>query len=401
MPRRLAGLLAIGALVLAACSSGSGRSTPSAKPAAPLGDAFYKPPDPLPKGAPGDVIWSAPVRAPQAGSKAWRVLYHSRALDGHDIAVSGVVMAPDGPVPSGGRAIVTWAHGTSGIADACAPSKRGDKLVPGLDRFLAAGDMVVATDYEGLGTPGRHPYLVGESEGRGVLDIARAARHVDGLTPPGKRVLVYGHSQGGHAALFAGQIASSYAPDLDVIGVAAGAPVGDLKLLLEAASKIPSVFGYMVMGGAGFQAAYPEARLDQVLTPQALADTKVVDSECGDGVIRAFNRPLDQVLAHDPLTVPPWPTLLDQNTPGHVATKAPLLVFQGDKDQLVVKPTTDAYVQRACALGDSLDYRVYPGQDHGGVVAASLADVVTWTSDREAGKPAKSSCGGAPAPPGA
>jgi hypothetical protein len=157
----------------------AGRARPATRscPAPPL------------KAKPGTIIRSTPIAAP-AGARAWKILYHSRAVDGNDIAVSGVVVAPTAPAPRRGRVVVTWAHGGVGLADVCAPSKQADiasgasgarvdyphALIPMLQTFLDAGFVVAATDYEGLGTPGPHPILVGESEGRGVLDAARAAR---------------------------------------------------------------------------------------------------------------------------------------------------------------------------------------------------------------------------------
>ena len=129
------------------------------------------------KQPPGTIIRSQPIAAPP-GAKAWKVLYHSRSVGGDDVAVSGVVVAPTGAAPKGGRTVVTWAHGTTGLADQCAPSKSTDAAttIPFVDDLLHAGYVVTATDYEGLGTPGVHAYLVGQSEGRSVLDAARAAR---------------------------------------------------------------------------------------------------------------------------------------------------------------------------------------------------------------------------------
>ena len=182
-------------------------------------DDVEPPPSPLPAAAPGTLIRAEPIGAP-AGARAWRILYHSRALDGRDVAESGLVVAPTGPAPAGGRPVMSWAHGTSGLADTCAPSRAADaaSAVPYVADLLARGYVVAAADYEGLGTPGPHPYLVGPSEGRSVLDAARAARHVDGAGA-GRTVVVAGHSQGGQAAVFAGELARRYAPDLDVRGV--------------------------------------------------------------------------------------------------------------------------------------------------------------------------------------
>jgi hypothetical protein len=146
---------------------------------APAGDAFYEPPADLDAFENGDVIWAEVLDAPD-GVLAWKVLYRSESIGGDAIAVSGVVTAPDAPAPDGGRPVVTWAHGTTGTADQCAPSRGGEPIDSVFEYRAAvdAGYVAVATDYEGLGTPGLHPYLVGESQGRGVLDVVRAARAI-------------------------------------------------------------------------------------------------------------------------------------------------------------------------------------------------------------------------------
>lgn len=357
----------------------------------PEGD-LYLPPEPLPEGTPGELIWAEEVDAP-ADATAWKVLYHSESIEGDDIAVSGVVVAPDGEAPDGGRPVVTWAHGTVGLADVCAPSKEGSvtDTVPGLQQMLDAGYVAVATDYEGLGTPGVHPFLVGESEGRGVLDIARAAQDIPDAGAS-NAVAIWGMSQGGHAALFAAQIAPEYAPDLDVVGVAAGAPVGNLPLLLDVASSVPDFVGFVVMGGMGFAAAYPEADVDAILTPQGREEAVVVEEQCAAEVLETFAGPVEQTLAENPNDVPPWPALLEENTPGAVATDAPIHVFQGSEDALVPEFVTDEYVGRVCDLGSVVELVVYPGADHSGVFEPALEENLSWIADRFAGAEASDTC---------
>ena len=90
----------------------------------------------------------------------------------------GRVLFPAGAAPAGGRDVIAWAHPTSGVVPTCAPSLMPDTagMIWGLSEMLARGYVVAATDYPGLGTPGVHPYLIGESEGRAVLDSVRAVR---------------------------------------------------------------------------------------------------------------------------------------------------------------------------------------------------------------------------------
>ena len=179
-------------------ASGSASTLP-----APDGDAFYTPPDPLPAGQPGDIIWSRPFAGP-GGSQGYQVLYLSETATGAPVAVSGVVVVPGAnapAAPAGGRPVLAWAHGTTGMGDSCAPSKQypsgqaTEIAIAGV--ATGQGYIYTATDYEGLGPPGDHPYVVGQSEGRNVLDSARAGIRLAGsggaATSP---VVVWGHSQG-------------------------------------------------------------------------------------------------------------------------------------------------------------------------------------------------------------
>jgi pimeloyl-ACP methyl ester carboxylesterase len=134
------------------------------------------------------------------------VIYHSRDLAGDDVPVSGVVIVPDGPAPEGGRTILSWAHPTTGAAAKCAPSRGLDpfQFIEGLHELLAEGYAIAATDYPGLGVIGESSYLLGVPESNSVLDIARAARQIEGAEA-GTKLVLWGHSQGGQAVLFAAQ----------------------------------------------------------------------------------------------------------------------------------------------------------------------------------------------------
>jgi hypothetical protein len=157
------------------------------------------------------------------GAAAFRVLYRSTGLYDEPIAVSGVVVIPSGPAPANGRPIVAWTHPTTGVVPRCAPSPAlfVFQQIQGLREMIDRGYVVAATDYPGLGTPQTHSYLVGVSEARAVFDSVRAARTISGAQ---NHFAVWGHSQGGQAALFTGLIASTYAPDLNLTGVAAAEP---------------------------------------------------------------------------------------------------------------------------------------------------------------------------------
>jgi hypothetical protein len=390
--RRAAALalcLGVAAVVLATPAGATRRESPRR---APTGRAFYLAPDHMASAQPGDLIWSAPFRA-VPGAQAWKVLYHSRALNGSDIAVSGVVVAPTDAPPAGGRPVISWAHGTHGIADQCAPSRTADMVsrLPSIGKLVAQGYVVAATDYEGLGTPETHPYLVGESEARGVLDIARVARRLP-QTHASNSTLVWGQSQGGQAALFAGEIAPSYAPDLQLLGVVSGAPVTDTAAMFPTAATIPGTLGFVVMGMVGAQAAYPSAKVSDVLTPAAQQQLKIVDEKCYGAVLSAFKQPVDHVIARNPSDVPPFPAIFASDTPGRAPTAAPMLVYQGLSDDVVYQVFTDKYVAKVCALGDTVAYTTFSGKDHYEENDAAQNDVLEWMRARLATLPAPSTC---------
>jgi len=364
---------------------------------APEGDAFYTPPSPLPGDGPGDLIWARPLPDPPADSLGWLVLYRSESAGGEPIAVSGIVIAPAIPAVEGDpNVVLSWAHGTTGMADECAPSHTLDSsfsaesLLAGI--AVARGWTFVATDYEGLGTPGVHPYLVGPSEGRGVLDIVRAAAQLDGAgVTTASPVAIFGHSQGGHAALMAAEMAGSYAPELDVVGTVAGAPPGELALIATATSAAANgAGGFGLMMKAGFLAAYP----DLPVSAAADAETAPLLDEVGDTCTAgAFELAGEITRAQpDPAADPAWRAVLDESSPGAVAPEGPVLIVHGDADTTVPAALSKAIRDNYCALGVTVQRTVYPGQDHVGVVIAAIGEIQSWIQDRLDDKPAPDNC---------
>lgn len=340
-------------------------------------------------GAPGEVVFRERIAAPE-GARAWRIAYHSTGLDGQDVVVTGMVVRPDREPPPGGFPVVAWAHATVGTADRCAPSLAGPQTVTYLDRFLAEGWVVAATDYEGLGTTAPHPYLVGESEGRSVLDIVRAAQELPGSGTSGDApVALWGFSQGGHAALFAAELAPAYAPELRVAGVAVAAPVSDVASFATRALSRPDQFGVFVSIANGFHHVYRELRIGDVLTPEAVADLALLEQLCIDRVIGAFTRPVDEVRRADPSEVPGWSARLAQNRAGDRPLLVPALVVQGTEDPIVDPATAEALAARYCAQGGVVDLRMRPGEGHN---VDAEADLFAWLGDRLALAPPPSTC---------
>ncbi len=360
---------------------------------------FYAVPARLPSGPPGTVIREELIPHFYPGAKTYRVLYKSTGFDGRATAVSGVIVVPEGPTPRHGRKVVAFAHASVGIGRDCAPSLQRSgipQIIIGLGEFIAAGYVVAATDYQGLGTPGPNPYLIGRVEAMDVLDSVRAAHRLR-QAHAGVDFAVWGHSQGGHAALFTGQLASSYATGLHLVGVAAGAPFADLIDLFKVNLDTP--VGEVLISTAltSWQRLYAGARLEQVVTAAARPSVEAIAGQClyGRQSLGALPGALPlnfSFISGPPWKTEPWKTILLKNTPGGSPIGVPILITQGGADKVVPVAVTQRFAKQLCARGETVDLRVYPTVEHleAGVVVAP--DVASWIADRFAGRPASSSC---------
>ena len=365
----------------------------------PVPGKFYR--AAVPAAKPAGSLISAQLYPSPSYAIAYRVLYVSTDIDGRKLPVSGVIYLPKTPPPPGGRNIVAWAHPTTGIAPGCAPSLDRHNFaglslpesIPGLARFIKAGDIVAATDYPGLGTPYMHPYLVGASEGYSIIDSVRAARQLPGADAS-NRFAVWGHSQGGQAALFAGQVAAGYAPSLSLAGVAAAAPPTDLgpELTSIHASKLLTAYVYH-----SWSVVY-HVPVTSVVAPAAVPAVTKAASKCINSVgqfivagraAAALNK---VYLAHPPQATPPWPALFAVNSPGHAPPGAPLLIVQGAADTTVKPKYTRAFVTRMCRQRAVLDYVEKPGVGHVFIGYKSAKLVAAWIAARFAGLPPPDGC---------
>jgi pimeloyl-ACP methyl ester carboxylesterase len=339
-------------------------------------------------------------RGAPAGARAWRILY-TTTRDDHTPAVASALVLAATQIPPGPRPVLAWAHGATGIVAGCAPSLLDDPLgsgaMPGLDQALAHGWVVVATDYPGLGTAGPHPFLIGQGEARSVLDAVRAARHLASVNLA-DRTVVWGHSQGGNAALWTGILAPTYAPDAGVIGVAALAPGSNLTPLAEnwGQGKGDAIFAAYLI--EAYSDTYPDVGFHTYVRSTAEIQVHELASQClsesqfyRSGVSSLlFGR---SIWAIDPASGAFGRRLLENTPTGPIPV--PVLIAQGGAD-VVVPPTVQAdYVHARCAAGGRVDYRIYPDRTHVGLIATDsplIPDLVQWTQDRLDGKPAASTC---------
>jgi alpha/beta superfamily hydrolase len=396
-PVRALVLLAAAGLAVAAAPA----ATAAAKPrSGPAGTAFYAPPAPLPGARHGDLIWSRTLRgaavAPGAGQTKV-VLYRSTSLHQQPIAVSGIVQTPKGTAPKGGWPVITYAHGTTGIADQCAPSRDvagtpvhpyNAYILPLVSRWLKAGYAVVRTDYEGLGTPGTHPYLIGLSEAHATLDIVRAARQLDPRLS--RSMVIAGHSQGGHAALWAAGQAGVWTPELRLRGTVAFAPAAHLE------DQIPLTTALSAPGGGLSALVATIARGLTTLT----ANRPPVEASLSDAAKALYPQTLTQCLpelgaagsfgglAPKDLFAPAadlgaLAKMLVAQDPAILRIRTPLLIEQGAADTTVIPIFTDQLVKDLNKrAGRLIAYKKYAGIDHAGIVTAAAKDATAFIAKR-------------------
>ena len=364
------------ALIALVCGS-TANAQQHADPVAAEGT--YAPPNPLPAGAPGDIIASQPVTAAAVPARATLVSYHSVDTHGAQMAVNATVFDPTLPwTGPGPRPLITFAVGTHGQGDQCAPSKLFTGLVhysPPLDvmfehetafidLLVTRGIAVVVTDYQGLGTPGTHTYFNRAAEAHAVLDAARAAQRLPGTSIPAHGpVGIWGYSEGGGAAGAAAETAGSYASDLDVRGSFVGAPVADVDAVLRNidGTAITGAIGYYLNG---VMADYPQAgpQIQAMVNPAGKTMMGSVQNQCLFETVLNYGyrqsqqwttsgRPIPQILTENPVTK----QILDSNRLGNHTPNAPVFIATGDDDDIVPAGQARQLAGEWCSRGASVN----------------------------------------------
>lgn len=349
--------------------------------------SFYAMPDRLPRQHGGLVrqkAYRGALAVPHAINR--KIVYSQRGVHGGMVVTSGLVSAPPGESPPGGWPVVTWGHGTTGAADVCAPSVRPSASLRAnpanalIESWVDRGWAVVRTDYEGLGTRGLHPYLVGRSAGRSMLDAVLAAQ--DAFPEIGDRIAIAGSSQGGHAALWAAAVAPTYAARLEVTSTVAFAPPSHLAAQLTAARTLPvnNLTATLALILRGVDVEEPALKVRRVLTDRAAAVWPRQRRECQEAMAGpdAYGAVPASELIRPEADTTAILAAIDRNGAESLAPPGPLLVLQGLQDMTVMPPTSAALVARYSARGSDVEYRTYPNAAHGTVVADGGDDATAF-----------------------
>ncbi|EOV8738782.1 alpha/beta fold hydrolase [Acinetobacter baumannii] len=331
--------------------------------------------------------------------------YKMLGQSGQEVQATSLVFTPNTPPPVGGWPIVVWAHGTTGVADVCALSKAAlaDSTKDLISKLLAAGYVVVAPDYEGLGTSGIHPFLNVKSEAFSITDAVVAARNYlsqrNLLTS--KKWVTVGHSQGGHAALGAAQYASR--AQLEYKGTVAVAPASNLGFILIAGeqsvanatldkkiSMYAQLDTYTALVTAGIRNTQPTFDYPQVFTPQISSIAQQAETICSGPLGQAFgagmtqyvtehNGTLDGYTRTQPnfMAVPLVKTFLDKDSqPLQVKVTTPIIIYQGLADSTVPKVATDILISNATVVGTKINSYVTGNWDHGTAMSSNVDNIV-------------------------
>jgi pimeloyl-ACP methyl ester carboxylesterase len=334
---------------------------------------------------PGVVLSSAAATlpselAPLANGK--RITYVSTNVSGGIITATGLILTPK---TGKNNKTVVWGHGTTGLADQCAPSASQAVFWPearaAIAVLLQRGWTVAAPDYPGLGTALPHPYLVGASAARSMIDSAKAARNLDATL--GTQYAVDGHSQGGQGALFAGELAPSYDGALVLRGVASIAPVSNADLFVP---LIPGTAaqGYLVMALYGLQAQDPSVVPQLLLAAPARQRAGVLQSGCLNEILAAY-APLtaSQLLVGGTLPASVVTKLSKYANPGQKPSSAPILLVQGNADEAVPYFfTAGPLFTQLDAYSQPVEYIELDGATHDGAVFQSTTLVADWIAAR-------------------
>jgi hypothetical protein len=386
----------------------------------------------------GQIVKQEKIATSVKGAQAWKIAYISSYVAGRKTIATGLILAPAGPAPKEGRPILAWAHGTTGSAQNCGPSQIIDPTrplneyflpdgnswtdfgIPNGKEFIDQGYVVVATDYQGLGGGGKHQYAVAGTNGRDVINSARAASSMKEVGA-GKKIVIYGWSQGGGATIAAASLPDYHAQqgtaadNLQYLGFVALAPEDVAAMLPNmptndadanklmigfTQANVPNVFlfTHFAMGLWGTQAAFPDLQLTDVLTEEgAKAIDKLSRNKCMHVMTDSFNYAYgDQyksLIKSEPTNSLTWVKAFVEGSVKPVKPVAPVVIYRGTKDTAVPPIMHELYQKQMCAMGANVGRNQLPGeQTHFTTPGVSAPMYLEWVKDRIAGKPLANGC---------
>jgi len=357
------------------------------------------------------------------GMVARKILFTTTDSHGKRALASGVIAVPQAVDASAKTPLVLWTHGTKGVAPACSPSVTGLSFsplsVPAVDQLASNNWAMVAPDMMSLDVDASAPYLIGQGEASIALDAVRAAQQLSvedlfstetTLDEPTKsasifadEVTLWGHSQGGHSALWAAQYAGQYAPEVTIAGTAALAPAATPSQLNltrgnSSATLVSALFSSYVVDA--YSQAYADVSTRDLVRFGANPIVDSLSSRCLDASM--FGSALTYgALGADASTIlkpvgesSPLVTRLAENAVKGTFTQ-PVFLGWGSSDEAISAQSQQDFADAQCAAGTNLTIREYQGNTHMGVLGKDSAlpdELVAWTADRFAGKPVQSSC---------
>lgn len=367
-------------------------------PPHPDDDPFYAQPSPMPDVAPGTVLDSRPTTvralAIPIPVRAWQLKYLSTDTNGAPAANIATVIQPLlSPLR---RTLVSYQTAYDGLDADCAPSYAFATGInpPAYEEaamlpLLLAGHTVVSADYEGP----EYQWGAGVNSGRGVLDGIRAAQNFGpaGLSAATPTAL-WGYSGGALASQWANEIAADYAPELDIVGVAAGgvpADIGAIARAIDGTALSGVYFGATV----GLSRAYPEINIESMLNDRGKRAFETIGRQCiGEFSLQfAFRHMRNYVTVPELLDVPAVRDVIAENTMGQQLPYAPTYVYQGTHDELAITPPVDELVRTYCGMGATVQYVKIPGE-HITTAVTGVPGALAYVNDRLNGRPAPSSC---------
>lgn len=379
-------------------NSDSSRAPASAPPEiiTDVSDSFYNFPKKIPR-APGVLLKSEPlqnVTLPE-GMNGWRIMYSTTINDKTPAIGVATIFVPkkisDRPYP-----VITWAHASMGIQQRCMPSlmSKPSEGIPALKEIVEAGWVIVVPDYAFAKKNGALPFFIGEGEARASLDAVRAARSTDGLRLE-SRTVIWGHSQGGHAALWTGIIAEKYAPEIDLMGVAAIAPAVDIEKIILSNEKVNKRLGPYL--ATSYSQYYPEIKFEKAIRPEALKAAREIADLC------AYVPPEEPKRIAELVTTFNGPSLskdkklqkrIKENDVNKKIT-TPVLIAHGLEDNIISPEIIEDFYAEKCKEDQQLEYWTFEGLDHQSIVKAESKleePLIIWTKERLENKPVEDAC---------